>query len=79
MFVGDDVIGQAKTGKGKTAAFVLPMLEKLSVDPYGVFSVILTPSRELALQIGEQVRAFGSSIGLEASVVIGGMSMYSLK
>lgn len=42
---GKDVIGGAKTGSGKTAAFALPILQKLSEDPYGVFAVILTPTR----------------------------------
>lgn len=44
-FVGDDVIGRAKTGSGKTAAFALPILEKLSKDPYGIFAIVLTPTR----------------------------------
>jgi ATP-dependent RNA helicase DDX49/DBP8 len=43
--VGKDVIGGAKTGSGKTAAFALPILQKLSEDPYGVFAVVLTPTR----------------------------------
>lgn len=44
-FIGKDVIGGAKTGSGKTAAFALPILQKLSEDPYGVFAVVLTPTR----------------------------------
>jgi ATP-dependent RNA helicase DDX49/DBP8 len=42
---GEDVIGCAKTGSGKTAAFALPIVEKLSEDPYGVFALVLTPTR----------------------------------
>ena len=42
---GKDCIGCAKTGSGKTAAFALPILQKLSEDPYGIFSLILTPTR----------------------------------
>lgn len=42
---GRDIIGGAKTGSGKTAAFALPILQKLSEDPYGVFAVVLTPTR----------------------------------
>jgi ATP-dependent RNA helicase DDX49/DBP8 len=42
---GRDVIGGAKTGSGKTAAFALPILQKLSEDPYGVFAIVLTPTR----------------------------------
>jgi ATP-dependent RNA helicase DDX49/DBP8 len=44
-------IGAAKTGSGKTLAFALPILQKLSEDPYGIFAVILTPTRELAFQV----------------------------
>lgn len=42
---GRDVIGSATTGSGKTAAFALPMLQKLAEDPYGVFALVLTPTR----------------------------------
>lgn len=48
---GRDVIGSAKTGSGKTIAFVLPILNKLSSDPYGIFALVLTPTRELAFQV----------------------------
>lgn len=48
---GKDIIGAAKTGSGKTLAFVIPILQKLSFDPYGVFALILTPTRELAFQV----------------------------
>lgn len=43
----------AETGQGKTAAFAFPILQNLSKDPYGVYALILTANRELALQIGE--------------------------
>lgn len=42
---GQDVIGCAKTGSGKTAAFALPIIQKLSEDPFGIFALILTPTR----------------------------------
>lgn len=42
---GRDCIGNAKTGSGKTLAFALPILQRLSVDPYGVFALVLTPTR----------------------------------
>jgi hypothetical protein len=45
ILAGKDVIGGAKTGSGKTAAFALPILQKLSEDPYGVFALVLTPTR----------------------------------
>ncbi|KAF9907118.1 hypothetical protein BX616_000523 [Lobosporangium transversale] len=72
---GRDVIGGAKTGSGKTAAFALPILQKLSEDPYGVFAVILTPTRELAFQIAEQFKVLGKSINLKDVVIVGGLDM----
>jgi ATP-dependent RNA helicase DDX49/DBP8 len=45
ILAGKDVIGGAKTGSGKTAAFALPILQTLSEDPYGVFALVLTPTR----------------------------------
>ncbi|OZJ04296.1 hypothetical protein BZG36_02576 [Bifiguratus adelaidae] len=74
---GRDVIGGAKTGSGKTAAFALPILQKLSEDPYGVFAVVLTPTRELAFQISEQFRVLGKGINLKECVVVGGLDMMS--
>ena len=48
---GKDVIGAAKTGSGKTLAFALPVVQTLSDDPYGIFALVLTPTRELAVQV----------------------------
>ncbi|KAJ9048984.1 putative RNA helicase [Entomophthora muscae] len=72
---GRDVVGGAKTGSGKTAAFALPMLQKLAVDPYGVFGLVLTPTRELAFQLAEQFAALGEGINLKYCVVVGGLDM----
>ncbi|PVU97255.1 hypothetical protein BB561_000679 [Smittium simulii] len=72
---GKDVISCAKTGSGKTAAFALPILHKLAQDPYGVFALVLSPTRELAIQIGEQFTVFGKSINLKISVIVGGLDM----
>eukprot|EP01111_Echinosteliopsis_oligospora_P009791 TRINITY_DN2936_c0_g1_i3.p1 TRINITY_DN2936_c0_g1~~TRINITY_DN2936_c0_g1_i3.p1 ORF type:complete len:293 (-),score=68.84 TRINITY_DN2936_c0_g1_i3:491-1369(-) len=52
------------------------MLEKLAEDPYSVFGLILTPTRELAMQIGDQIRAFGAPIGIRASVFVGGDNVF---
>jgi ATP-dependent RNA helicase DDX49/DBP8 len=57
---GEDVIGCAQTGSGKTAAFALPILQKLAEDPFGIFALVLTPTRELAFQIADQFRALVS-------------------
>jgi ATP-dependent RNA helicase DDX49/DBP8 len=72
---GRDCLGCSKTGSGKTAAFALPILQRLSEDPFGIFAVVLTPTRELAFQIGEQFRAFGKPVNLRDVVVVGGMDM----
>ncbi|KAE9420831.1 hypothetical protein Angca_007195, partial [Angiostrongylus cantonensis] len=72
---GNDVLGCAKTGTGKTLAFVLPILQKLAVDPYGVFALILTPTRELASQIVDQFVALGKPIALKVSLITGGRSL----
>nr|AAH75762.1 DEAD (Asp-Glu-Ala-Asp) box polypeptide 49 [Danio rerio] len=72
---GRDCMGCAKTGSGKTAAFVLPVLQKLSEDPYGVFCLVLTPTRELAYQIAEQFRVLGKPLGLKDCIIVGGMDM----
>ncbi|CAD6190224.1 unnamed protein product [Caenorhabditis auriculariae] len=70
-----DVLGCARTGTGKTLAFALPILQKLAVDPYGVFGLVLTPTRELAYQIADQFIALGKPISLKCSVVVGGRSL----
>lgn len=43
--IGSDVMGRAKTGSGKTAAFALPILQKFASDPFGIFAIVLTPTR----------------------------------
>ncbi|KAF8408605.1 hypothetical protein HHK36_004668 [Tetracentron sinense] len=75
ILAGDDVLGLAQTGSGKTAAFSLPILHRLAEDPYGVFALVLTPTRELAYQLAEQFRALGSSLHLRCTVVVGGMDI----
>ncbi|KAG0729957.1 putative ATP-dependent RNA helicase DDX49 [Chionoecetes opilio] len=70
---GRDVIGAAKTGSGKTLAFVIPILQKLSVDPFGIHTLVLTPTRELAFQIADQFRGVGGPVSLRLSVVVGGL------
>eukprot|EP01039_Chlorochromonas_danica_P000483 gene483-522_t len=72
---GRDVLACAETGSGKTAAFVLPLLHLLSMDPYGIFAVVLTPTRELAIQISEQVTALGASLPVSVGLAIGGMDL----
>ena len=71
---GKDVIGCAATGTGKTLAFVLPILERLE-GKQGTRALVLAPTRELALQIGEEVVKFGHGRHLRMAVVIGGVGM----
>ncbi|KAF8477882.1 P-loop containing nucleoside triphosphate hydrolase protein [Gautieria morchelliformis] len=75
LLEGRDCIGNAKTGSGKTVAFALPILQKLSLDPYGIFALVLTPTRELAFQISDQFTVLGSPLNLRTAVVVGGMDM----
>ena len=72
-----DVVGMARTGSGKTAAFVLPMIEKLKAHSakVGVRAVIMSPLRELALQTYKQVREFSKGTDLRLIVLIGGDSL----
>lgn len=72
---GRSCIASAETGSGKTAAFALPILHHLAKDPFGPFALVLTPTRELAMQISEQFRALGAPMRLRDSCVIGGVDM----
>lgn len=72
---GRDVIGTSQTGSGKTAAFALPIIQLLSEEPYGVFCLCLTPTRELAIQVSDQFHAFSSGMTLRCLCVIGGVDI----
>jgi ATP-dependent RNA helicase RhlE len=70
---GKDLIGAAQTGTGKTGAFVIPLLQKLMNDKdEGIRALILSPTRELASQIDEQIFAIGYHTGISSATVIGG-------
>ncbi len=71
---GQDVIGTAATGTGKTAAFLLPIIERLA-GRAGTRALVLAPTRELALQIGEELERFGRARHVRGTVVIGGVGM----
>lgn len=74
---GRDLMGCAQTGTGKTAAFALPMLDRLSAAPArrqgAIRALILTPTRELALQIGDSFAAYGKYLPLRSTVIFGGV------
>ncbi|MEX2585389.1 MAG: DEAD/DEAH box helicase [Balneolaceae bacterium] len=70
---GKDMIGVAQTGTGKTGAFVIPLLQRIfESDREGIKTIILTPTRELAQQIDEQIFAIGYHTGITSATVIGG-------
>ncbi|KIC78955.1 DEAD/DEAH box helicase [Streptococcus constellatus] len=72
---GKDVIGQAQTGTGKTAAFGFPTLEKIDTEDPTVQALIIAPTRELAVQSQEELFRFGRSKGVKVRSVYGGSSI----
>src|ERR671916_505512 len=72
LLEGRDVIGQAQTGTGKTAAFGLPMLEYIDPEDPAVQALVLTPTRELCIQVTQALRAYGQNRGIEVVAVFGG-------
>lgn len=66
---GKDIIGLAQTGSGKTGAFAIPILQTLLENPQAFFACVLSPTRELAIQIAEQFEALGSGISVKCAVV----------
>jgi len=72
LLEGSDVIGQAQTGSGKTAAFGLPMLQYVDPSEQEVQGLVLTPTRELCIQVTQALRAYGSRKGVDVVAVFGG-------
>src|SRR5438105_6346674 len=72
LLEGLDVIGQAQTGSGKTAAFGLPMLQQVDHGEQEVKGLVLTPTRELCIQVTQALRAYGSRKGVDVVAVFGG-------
>jgi ATP-dependent RNA helicase RhlE len=77
---GKDVLGGAQTGTGKTAGFTLPLLQRLSQNPVTngrrpVRALVLTPTRELAAQVGASVESYGRHLPLRSAVVFGGVKI----
>ena len=79
VLAGKDVMAAAQTGTGKTAGFTLPILELLSKGPRAkanhIRALILTPTRELAAQVGESVATYGEQLPLTSAVVFGGVKI----
>jgi ATP-dependent RNA helicase DeaD len=72
LLEGRDVIGQAQTGTGKTAAFGLPMVEYADTNDPSVQALVLTPTRELCIQVTQALRAYGQRKGLSVVAIFGG-------
>jgi ATP-dependent RNA helicase RhlE len=83
VLAGHDLLAGAQTGTGKTAAFMLPILHKLSLSEAGrnkfggkaIRALVLTPTRELAAQIEESAKHYGKYLSLQSTVVFGGVGM----
>jgi ATP-dependent RNA helicase RhlE len=83
VLAGHDLLGGAQTGTGKTAAFTLPILQRLSTTAaaknkfggIGIRALVLTPTRELAAQIEESIRTYGKYLDLTSTVIFGGVGM----
>src|SRR4030095_11073810 len=72
---GKDLVVQSRTGTGKTAAFGIPIVEKLDPAREGVEAVALAPTRELALQVAEELTGLGKGRGIKVETIYGGDSM----
>jgi ATP-dependent RNA helicase DeaD len=72
---GKDLIGQAQTGTGKTAAFGIPMIEKLPAEKEDLKGLVLTPTRELAIQVAEELNRIGQFKGVRALPIYGGQDI----
>jgi len=72
MLAGRDVIGQAQTGSGKTAAFGLPIIEYVDPTEPEVQALVLTPTRELCIQVTQAIRAYAQRKGADVVAVFGG-------
>ncbi len=82
LIAGRDLLGQAATGTGKTAAFALPIIEQIVADPErkrggaSVRALVLVPTRELAMQVAEAIHKYGKSVGARVLPVYGGQSIH---
>lgn len=72
---GADIIGQAQTGTGKTAAFAIPMIEKFDRDANEIKGLVLAPTRELAVQVAEEINKIGQFKGIKALPIYGGQDI----
>jgi len=77
LLEGVDLLGQAATGTGKTAAFALPILERIGAGAKPIpRALVLTPTRELAIQVSEAIQQYGKKLGIEVIAVFGGQPIH---
>lgn len=77
LLTGVDLLGQAATGTGKTASFALPILEEIGEGAKAIpRALILTPTRELAIQVSEAIQEYGKHLGVEVIAVFGGQPIH---
>lgn len=80
ILTGSDVMGCAQTGTGKTAAFAIPILQRLAntpeKQPKAIRTLILTPTRELAIQISDNFTSYGKYMRLKHTFIFGGVSQF---
>jgi ATP-dependent RNA helicase DeaD len=74
MLAGQDVLGQAQTGTGKTAAFALPILQNLDLNAYHIQTLVVAPTRELAMQVARAFKTYGKDMNVSVLAVYGGQS-----
>lgn len=75
LLKGEDLVGQAQTGTGKTAAFAIPIIERIDPKQKEVQAIILVPTRELAVQVNDEIRKFGKYKKVSTLTVYGGVSI----
>ncbi|MHB9094833.1 MAG: DEAD/DEAH box helicase [Eubacteriales bacterium] len=75
LMAGQDIIGQAQTGTGKTAAFGIPLVEKIEIETETIKGLVVTPTRELAVQVAEEINKIGQFKGIRALPIYGGQDI----
>ena len=73
--MGKDIIARAKNGTGKTGSFVIPILEKININQKYVQSLILVPTRELALQTSATIKEIGKYLNVQCMITTGGTNL----
>lgn len=75
VMAGKDIVGQAQTGTGKTAAFGIPLVEKMELEQEKIGALVITPTRELCVQVAEELNKIGQIKGIRALPIYGGQDM----